>query len=259
MIGEGFKPLLSVVMPCYNEEKNIRKSIDSVLRQSFIDFEFIIVDDCSSDNTLEIVKSYDDKRIIVLHNEKNSGVARSLNKGLEIANGKYIARMDADDICENNRFEKQIAYLEEHPNCIVCGSLSDVSNGERIRIQGKKAYHMGPKKYLTINNPFIHSSVLFRRIIHGEKTVYPIDKGFEDYALWIELCDKGDFIIIPDILVHRFDDNNLSTKKTWEGFNKKSIYKKLAFYQKKAIIKTKRVFPGIWYLIATRIKAFVAS
>lgn len=106
-------PKISVVMPAYNAEKYIGKSIDSILNQTYGDFEFIIINDGSKDSTKEIILSYSDNRIVYLENEINSGIVVTLNKGLEYATGEYIARMDADDIAVAERLEKQIEFMEK--------------------------------------------------------------------------------------------------------------------------------------------------
>ena len=131
-------PYISVIMPCYNEQENIARSVQSILDQTFTDFELIVIDDCSTDCSGNIIKHFaqKDSRIIYLKNEKNSGVAIALNKGLRIAKGIFVARIDADDVCEPTRFQKQIDYLKEHPECIICGTFADVFNGKEIVIQG---------------------------------------------------------------------------------------------------------------------------
>ena len=109
-------------MPAYNAEKYINEAIDSILAQTFTDFEFIIIDDGSTDSTCAIVESYSDSRIRFFKNEHNLGVAATLNRGLDLARGEYIARMDADDISLPTRFEKQAAYMDSHPDVVVCGT-----------------------------------------------------------------------------------------------------------------------------------------
>lgn len=235
------KVMVSVVMPCFNEEENIEAAIRSVLNQTFADFELIVVDDCSSDGSARIIKAIaqEDARIRYLKNTENLGVAKTLNHGLSISKGKYIARLDADDACEPERLQKQVEYLEGHSNCIVCGSYADVYNGKTTVLQGNKQNDL--KRYLVKNNPFVHSSVVFRKVIDNEPVCYPEVRGFEDYALWITLCNKGDFFILPEVLVHRRDINNFQTKETWKGFNKLKIYKMLRSYQVRATKET-----GFW-------------
>ena len=127
-------PKVSVVMPAYNAEAYIGAAMESILSQSFGDFEFLILNDCSTDGTEAIIQSYDDPRIVYIKNEKNMGVAATLNKGLAAAQGEYIARMDADDFSLPQRFEKQVAYLDAHPEVVVLGTqvqfFSDRGDGE---------------------------------------------------------------------------------------------------------------------------------
>ena len=123
------KDFISVVMSNYNTPINyLKESIDSVLNQTYSYFEFIIIDDGSTDDSLEFIKSYDDPRIKLIVNEENIGLTKSLNKGLDVAQGEYIARMDPDDTCYPERFEKQIEYMREHPDTIVCGTWANLIN-----------------------------------------------------------------------------------------------------------------------------------
>lgn len=253
------KPFISVIMPCYNEQDNIRESLQSILNQTFSDFELIVIDDCSTDCSDSIIKEIakKDNRLIYLKNANNCGVAKTLNNGLQVAKGEYIARMDADDLCEPTRFQKQVEYLSTHPEYVVCGTFADVFNGEKIMLQGNIQGSL--KRYLVKNNPFVHSSVMFRRVVDSQAIFYPETKGFEDYGLWIELSEVGDFHTIPEVLVHRVDINNLINKKTWEGFTKLKVYKKLLTYQVKAIKKTGFWFYGSLCVACTGLKIVVAT
>ena len=121
-------PKISVVMSCYNRENFVRDAIESILNQTYTDFEFIIIDDCSTDKTPEIIQEYADKdnRIVYIRNEENMDYNYNLRKGFKLAKGEYIARMDDDDISLPERFEKQVSYLDEHPDITVLGSLIDI-------------------------------------------------------------------------------------------------------------------------------------
>jgi glycosyltransferase involved in cell wall biosynthesis len=119
-------PRISVVMSVYNGEKYLRQAIESILQQTYTDFEFIIIDDGSTDSSREIIQSYDDKRIRLVINEQNIGLTKSLNKGIRLAKGEFIARMDADDISLPQRFEKQVAYLDSHPEVGVLGTYANI-------------------------------------------------------------------------------------------------------------------------------------
>lgn len=128
MEKHGELPLIYVVMSCYNREKYVVEAIESILNQTYTNFEFIIIDDCSTDNTFEIVKEYakKDNRILALKNDKNYCYVHSLNKGIEIAKGKYIARMDDDDISLPERFEKQVEFLEKNEDIIALGTFIEI-------------------------------------------------------------------------------------------------------------------------------------
>ena len=126
-------PKISVIMPAYNAERYIREAIDSILRQTWSDFELIIIDDGSTDSTAAIIAGYTDNRIRFCPNAQNMGVAATLNRGLELACGAYVARMDADDISLPERFAKQAAYLDAHPNVTVWNSDRAVLRRKRDR------------------------------------------------------------------------------------------------------------------------------
>ncbi len=116
------KPRVTVLMSVYNGEKYLREAIDSILNQTFKDFEFLIIDDGSTDSSADIIRSYTDFRIRLIQNEKNIGLTRSLNKGLKLAKGEYIARMDVDDISLPIRFEKQVSFLDKYEDVKLVGS-----------------------------------------------------------------------------------------------------------------------------------------
>ena len=120
------KDLISVIMAVYNCASTLREAIDSILNQTYTNWEFIICDDCSTDNTLEVVREYEKKypdKFKVIQNEVNSKLSFSLNHCLKYADGEFIARMDGDDISVPERFEKQIRYLKEHPDVDLCSTL----------------------------------------------------------------------------------------------------------------------------------------
>jgi len=121
-------PEVTVLMSVYNGEKYLREAIDSILNQTFTDFEFLIVNDGSTDRTAEILRSYDDPRIIIINNEKNIGLTKSLNIGLRMAKGEYIARMDADDVSMPERLQKQIELLNQKKNTGLVGTYYTIIN-----------------------------------------------------------------------------------------------------------------------------------
>ena len=182
-------PKISVIMSVYNGEKYLREAIESILDQTFIDFEFIIVIDPSIDNSLEIIQSYDDERIEIINNEKNIGLTQSLNKALKIAKGEYIARQDADDISLPNRFEEQITYLEKYPEVALLGTSAYKIDENGKIIEKFTALAKPTIKNLFKGNLFYHGSVMLRKGIinelggYNELITYP-----QDYELWLRIA-----------------------------------------------------------------------
>lgn len=207
-------PKISVIMSVYDGEKYLDESILSILNQTFKDFEFIIINDCSTDNSLYIIKQYakKDKRIVLIENEENIGLTKSLNKGLKIAKGKYIARMDADDVALSERFNKQYDYLEKNKNVFLLGTsamMIDEDGNRSIKItaitQEKKIYSRLRKK-----NTIIHSSIMFRNdfeLFYRENFKYA-----QDYDLYLRVLSEGKIIknILEVLLYYRVCKNSIS-------------------------------------------------
>lgn len=185
-------PLVSVIMSVYNGEKYLKEAVESILRQTFQDFEFIIVDDGSTDKTSEILNSFDDLRIKVIKNSQNLGLTKSLNKAIEIAKGKYIARMDADDISLPHRLEKQIEFLEKNPEYAMIGSsyykIDD--EGTTLSLVSVLTADSQIKEGLDKQNWFCHGSAIIRKDAllkvgtYNEKFKYA-----QDYDLWLRISE----------------------------------------------------------------------
>ena len=188
-IEKTIKPKVSVIMSVYNGEKYLREAIESILNQTFTDFEFIIVDDGSIDNSLEMIKSYDDERIKIINNEENIGLTKSLNKALKVARGEYIARQDADDISLPNRFEEQIKYFEECPEVVLLGTDIYIIN-ETGKTVGKRIVLTKPSiKDLLKNNQFNHGSVMFKKEVINQLGGYnELIRYSQDYELWLRIA-----------------------------------------------------------------------
>ena len=204
------KPKITVLMPFYNGEKYLRDSISSILDQTYTDFEFLIINDGSTDNSIEIVKTYEDPRIRFVHNDINIGLTKSLNKGLRIARGEYIARMDADDISHPERFDKQIKFLDKNQDIGVCGTFAKTFGSvESIWKHPLEDDHIRAEMIFT--NPFIHSSVVLRsRVLKEHKIFYEESRRFsQDYELWVRLSGYTKLANLNNILVfHRLHDES---------------------------------------------------
>ena len=181
-------------MPAYNTEQYIGEAINSVLNQTFTDFELIIVNDGSTDKTEEVIKSFDDSRIVLV-NQPNGGVSAALNTGLRYAKGEYIARFDADDICFPDRLQLQYTFMKENPDYVVIGSDADYmdKNGEYLYFYSNIGHtNEEITERFTTYCPFIHSSVFYRKDIAIETGGYnERAHTFEDYLLWKNFIKKG--------------------------------------------------------------------
>lgn len=208
-------PKISVLMPVYNtEEIFLREAIESILNQTYADFEFLIIDDGSTNNTEDIILSYKDERIKYIKNEQNIGLIKTLNKGINLAQGEYIARMDSDDISLPERFAKQVKFLDENPDIDVLGTWFQCLPSGRIVETSPKDKDI--KEHLLVNsNDIGHPTVMIRRatiikyeLKYDENALY-----VEDYALWLSLIDKIKFANLTEVLLnYRIHGNNVCNK-----------------------------------------------
>lgn len=216
---------LSVLMCVYNGDVFLVQAIESILAQTFTEFEFIIVDDASTDKTPQILAEYaqKDSRIKILKNSENLGLTKSLNIGLHAAQGKYIARMDADDIALPDRFMTQYWFMEEHPSLAAIGSF--------VQVIDKKGQVLGEKKLavsyedikskMLFNNQFIHSTLFFRADRLKESGGY--DESFrksQDYELMFRLSSKYPVAnLTQNLLQFRFHTESISWTNTEQQKN----------------------------------------
>jgi glycosyltransferase involved in cell wall biosynthesis len=214
-------PKITILMPAYNAEKYIGEAIRSVLVQTFSDFEFLIVNDGSNDGTQQVIDSFSDERIVQV-TQVHSGVSKTLNNGLSMARGEYIARFDADDICFPDRLEKQHAFLESHPEYVMVGSDAEyiLENGEHLFDFACIAHsHEAIMDKLYFYCPFIHSSVMYRKeaVITAGGYSLPAH-NFEDYLLWTQLSKIGELYNLPEILIRvRFNPASVTIDEKWRG------------------------------------------
>jgi glycosyltransferase involved in cell wall biosynthesis len=198
--------MISVILPVYNGAAYLKEAIESILNQTYTNFELIIINDGSIDTSEKIIKFFCDSRIIYLYQE-NQGLAATLNNGIKIAKGKYIARQDQDDISLPDRFKRQIAYLEAHSQCGMVGCWAKILTGN----SSKERFHKHPSEYaeilfeLLFDNPIVHSSVMIRRSVFETVGLYTTDKMRqppEDYELWSRIAKYYPIANIPEVLQH---------------------------------------------------------
>lgn len=225
---------ISVILPVYNASLYLREAMNSIVNQTYTDWELIIINDGSTDNSQEIILSYTDQRIKYFENENNLGLISTLNKAINLCSGEYIARMDADDISHPKRFAKQVEFLNRNSNYAMCGSFAFIiDNGGNIT---GKIVHVTENDYLKVNLlfsvPFVHPSIMIRREVLEENL---FDKEYlhaEDYNLWTRIARKHKVANIPDFLLkYRWHGSNVSitNSEKQEEVKNKVIRRELSF------------------------------
>lgn len=211
-------PLVSVVLPVYNGSAYLRESIDSILSQTYANIELIIINDGSKDKSEEICLSYKDIRIKYVF-QANIGLAGTLNSGLKLCNGKYIARQDQDDISYKERFAKQVDFLEKNDSIILLGTRANIISETTAKFKAHNhATNPAVLKFdLLFNNPFVHSTIMFRKNSIEKIGYYNTEKSiYEDYEFWSRFSLVGDVANLPNILLdYRHHEKGLSKDKTY--------------------------------------------
>ena len=219
-------PHVSVIMPIYNGGKYLKEALDSILNQTYKDFELILLNDCSTDDSETIIFSYEDSRIVYIKNNVNLGLIKTLNKGLDVAKGKFIARMDQDDIAISSRFEKQISIFKQYPEIGVCGTwftcfseemsqrtLQHPENDEDIKISLLGRSSLG------------HPTVMMRKSAIADAKYDEDYNSAEDYEFWTRLSRITKLHNIPEaLLLYRLHNTNMSVlEETRQSKNAKKI------------------------------------
>ncbi|HLA59072.1 MAG TPA: glycosyltransferase [Puia sp.] len=224
---------ITVLMPAYNTENYIREAIDSVLNQTFRDFELLIINDGSTDQTEHIIRSISDPRIVLV-TQPNAGVSAALNTGIGLAKGEFIARFDADDVCYPNRLELQYQFVRDNPDYVLIGSdaVYTDKSGEELFYYSCIG-HTNEEIQTSIRQycPFIHSSVLYRTDIVRELGGYDLRAHtFEDYRLWIKFIGKGKVCNFNSPLIYvRLNPESITVDEKLRGKRFESLKKEMAF------------------------------
>ena len=214
-------PGVTVLMPVYNAGAYVAEAIESVLAQTYADFEFLIINDGSTDDTLSVVKRYNDTRIKLI-DQKNKGLIDTLNEGILISKGEIIARMDGDDVCLPNRLEAQLEFLKQNPGHVMVGAEADVmdKDGNYLMLLIPIAHtHEEITEKINAKCPFIHTSVTFYKKAVIEAGEYPANAlTFEDHLLWKKLLTIGKISNLRQILLKvRFNPESVTIDEKWRG------------------------------------------
>jgi glycosyltransferase involved in cell wall biosynthesis len=198
------QPTVSVVLPLYNCTAYVGEAIESILAQTYADFELIVIDDGSTDETPRIAQGYRDPRLRFLAQE-NRGLAATLNRGIGLARGRYVARQDQDDVSRPERFQRQVAFLDAHARCALVGTWADIWAGGAAtgRTHRHPEGNAELQYELLLDNPFVHSSVMLRRdaldAVGGYSTD-PARQPPEDFELWSRIARRYEVANIPQVL-----------------------------------------------------------
>lgn len=219
-------PRVSVVLPLFNTEQFVEEAVRSILGQTFDDFEFLVVDDGSTDTGPDRVARFADPRLRLFRQPENHGIADALNFGVAHARGRLIARMDADDISLPSRLAQQVAYLEDHPEVGVVGCPPTVMSvdGAPLRVYPLLSRDRELRRFLTLQGPFCHGSVMFRpeifRAVGGYRSA---DEPAEDFALWVRIAQKCKLANLPQTLYClRTGDHSVSARNRARQLEKRS-------------------------------------
>ena len=198
-------PRVTVLMPVYDGERFLREAVDSVLVQTYADFEFVVVDDGSTDRTAQILDAYDDSRIVRLCRRANRGIVPALNWGVAVSRGELIARHDADDVAQPCRLEEQVRLLDRHPELVIVGSSSHLidEGGMHLGTQCYPASDTAIRWQMLFHNSFVHTSVMVRaEVLRTNALRYDAQAlHAEDYDLWSRLLYHGQGMNVGQALV----------------------------------------------------------
>ncbi|MDB5139912.1 MAG: hypothetical protein JWR12_1828 [Mucilaginibacter sp.] len=224
---EEINPKITVLMPAYNAGKYIREAVSSVLEQSFTDFELLIINDGSTDDTVKIIQSFNDSRIVLL-NQENKGIAQALNRGLANARAPYIARFDADDICLPNRLKTQYDFITAYPEYSVIGSAAEYmdADGHYIFTHHPEAHlneEIQQLKYSVC--PFIHSSVFYKKAVVVNNGGYNEHAyTYEDHFLWVNILKDEKACNLSQALIKvRLNPESVTIDEKWHTREFRSI------------------------------------
>lgn len=212
--------LISVILPVYNAEMTIAEAIESILKQTYSDFEFIIINDGSIDKSEQIILSYTDSRIKYYSNDGNKGLIYTLNRGIELSSGKYIARMDADDISLSERFAEQVRVMEEYPDIIVCGTMIKGFGNKKAENFNFVSFETDEKIrfQMVLASPIAHPTAMIRKKVLIDNHIRYNSEYLhaEDYKLWVDLISLGNFYNVQKrLLLYRISISQISQKENF--------------------------------------------
>lgn len=212
-MNENFLEKVSVIMPVFNGERYLKKAIESILNQTYKEIEFLIIDDGSTDKSVDIASSFKDERIRLYKNGHNQGIVYTLNRGIELSEGTLLARMDCDDISDPHRLDYQVQEFTRNAKLVLCSTWCKTIYKDRFLMNNHFPITDGAiKAQLLFSNAVCHPSVMMRKSMLTSELRYNSDDfNCEDYGLWSRMIDAGEFYNIPKYLLrYRWHDANVS-------------------------------------------------
>jgi len=262
------KPTITVLLSVYNAESYVDIAIESILKQTFTDFELIAIDDCSVDKSWDIVQQYAklDNRVIAKRNKDNLGGCKTLNEGLKLAKGKYIARLDNDDWCYPDRLEKQFNFLEAHPDVGILGGVMEIMN-QHGEVTAQRKYNTSDQEIrnnIFRYSPFSHPLVMIRKSILDKVGFYnPIFAPADDYELYFRIGEVSKFANLPDIILrYRVISSSITFMQTKKmelaTINVRNQYSKNPNYNFSCFDKIYNIFHFLSiYIIPSKLKIYI--
>jgi hypothetical protein len=256
-------PLVSVLMPAYNADQFLAQAVESVLGQTYANWELLLMNDGSTDRTREVALSFADPRIRLIDNEANLGLTPTLNRGIGLARGTYLARLDADDVAYPQRLAVQVAYLEQHPAVGMCGAWADQIDAQG-QVTGEIKVVVAPadiQATMLFHNCFYHSTVMLRTELARQEydLRFPIQ---EDYEFWVRLARQVQLAVVPQKLVqYRVHGGNVTITKrqSAQAHTEKIILGQLADLGLVPTEQEKRVHQQIGHFELEATEAFLAT
>ena len=224
---------LTVLMPVYNAERFLKEAIDSILAQTFTNFELLIIDDASTDNSANIISTYTDPRVRYVRNETNLGISATLNRGIQLSTTEYIARMDADDISHAERLQKQFEFCRQHPDCALLSCWTRMITEDKKEIRTEKFNSRYYYYNLTFECWIYHPTILFRKSAVMDVGMYTVPYA-EDYELFWQLLRKYRICNLPEVLLdYRITSSSLhqvTKKQEYAEAQAQQVARNIAFY-----------------------------
>lgn len=232
---------ITLLLPVYNGERYLRETLQSLLSQTYTEFELLIVDDGSTDSSADIIRSFADPRIRLLKNPERLKLSGALNRGMKEAKGRYIARMDADDIALPRRLQQQFAYMEVHPEIGICGTAIEIFGKERPRRDVYPASSAAIKAYGLFDCPFCHPSVMMRKDMFLEHDLWYDGEYYptEDYELWARAIELFPTVNLDEVLLRYRIHESSMTGSDWDAMDKQAARVALPLLHNLGIVPSK--------------------